>query len=233
MWPSACGRAEFSYENSYFDDSDISLPAVPSRTNLKLHDTLVTHKIVKKVNLMVDFNVANNQFVSFDASSNFAAIYVKMDGSLLSSKLDWGSYIISIGKTTSNKIGALIRSMKFRSPEVALYLYKSTIRRCVEYCCHVCCCRVYCCRVWAGAPSCYFEMLDKLQKWICRTVGSSLAISLESLAHRRNVTSLSLFYMYYFSRCSSELAQLVPLSYSRKRSTRCSDRLYDFAVTIS
>ena len=66
----------------------------------------------------------------------------------------------------------------------------------------------YCCHVWAGAPSCYFELLDKLQKRICRTVGSSLAASLECLVHCRNVVSLSLFYRYYFGRCSSELAQL-------------------------
>ena len=55
---------------------------------------------------------------------------------------------------------------------------------------------------------------------------------LEPLAHRRNVASLSLFYRYYFGRCSSELAQLVPLPYSRGRSTRYSDRLHDFSVTI-
>ena len=85
---------------------------------------------------------------------------------------------------------------------------------------------------WASTPSCYLELLDKLQKWICRTVGPSLAASLEPLAHRRNVTSLSLFYRYYFGRCSSELAQLVPLPYSRGRSTRYSDRLHDFSVTI-
>ena len=42
-------------------------------------------------------------------------------------KLDWGSYIISIAKTASKKIGALIRSIKFLSPEIALYLYKSTM----------------------------------------------------------------------------------------------------------
>ena len=35
-----------------------------------------------------------------------------------------------------------------------------------------------------------------------------------------------------FGRCSSELAQLVPLPYSRGRSTRYSDRLHDFSVTI-
>ena len=63
-------------------------------------------------------------------------------------------------------------------------------------------CMEYCCQVWAGAPSCYLELLDKLQKWICRTVGPSLAASLETLAHRWNVASLSLSYRYYFGRCS-------------------------------
>ena len=99
-------------------------------------------------------------------------------------------------KTTSKIIRALIRSTKFLSPEVALYLYQSSIRPCMEYCCHV----------WARAPSSYLELLDKLQKRICRTVGPSLATSLEPLNHSRNVASLSLFYRYYFGRCSSELA---------------------------
>ena len=112
--------------------------------------------------------------------------------------------------------------MKFLSPEVALYPYKSTIRSCMEYCCHV----------WAGAPSCFLDLLDKLQKQICRIVGPSLAASLEPLANRQNVASLSLFYRHYFGRCSSELAQLVPLPFSLGRSTRYSDRLHDFSVTI-
>ena len=86
-----------------------------------------------------------------------------------SSKLDWGSYIISNAKTASKKIGALINSMKFLSPEVALYLYKSTILPCMEYCCHV----------WADAPSYYLELLGKLQKQIC---GPSFAASLDSLS---------------------------------------------------
>ena len=113
---------------------------------------------------------------------NAGKIDVKMNGSVLeekssfkmlgltfSSKLDWGSYIISIAKTASKKIGALIRSMKFLFPEVALYLYKSSICPCMEQCRHV----------WACAPSCYLELLDKLQKRICRTVSPSLAVSLE------------------------------------------------------
>ena len=90
----------------------------------------------------------------------------------------------------------------------------------------------HCFHVWAGAPSYYLELLDKLQKRICRTVGPSLAASLEPLAHHQNVTSLSLFYRYHFGRCSSELAQLVPLPFSQVRFTRYSDRLHDFSVTI-
>ena len=75
----------------------------------------------------------------------------------------------------------------------------------------------HCCHVWAGAPSYYLELLGKLQKPICRTVGPSLAASLEPLAHCQNVASLSLSDRYYFGRCSSELAQLVPLPFSQGR----------------
>ena len=127
-----------------------------------------------------------------------------------------------IAKTDYKKIGTLIISIKFLSPEAALYLYKSTTCSCMEYCCYV----------LAGAPNCYLELLDKLQKWICRTVGPSLAASLEPLAHRRNVASLSLFCRYYFGRCSSELPQVVLLPFSQGRSSRYSDRLHDFSVTI-
>ena len=65
-----------------------------------------------------------------------------------------------------------------------------------------------------------------------RTVGPSLAASLETLAHHWNGASLRLFYRYYFGRWSSELAQFVPLPYSWGRSTRYSDRLHGFFVTI-
>ena len=111
---------------------------------------------------LVDFNAEKTQLVSFDRFNNNSSIDVKMDGFVLeekssfkmlgltfSSKLNWGSYIISIARTASKKIGDLIRSMKFRS-EATLYLCKSTIRPYMEYCCHV----------WAGAPCCYLELLQ-------------------------------------------------------------------------
>ena len=152
---------------------------------------------------LVDFNAEKTQLVLFDRSSNNGSIDVKTDGSVLeekspfkmlgltfSSKLDWGSYIASIAKTSCKKVETLIHSMKFLSPEVALHLYKSTIQPCMEYFCHV----------WAGAPCCYWFL--------------HMLPFLETLAHRQNVASLSLFFRHYFGRCSSKLAQLVPLPYS-------------------
>ena len=75
------------------------------------------------------------QLVLFDRSNKTGAIDVKMDGSVLEEKsyfkmleltfffkLDWGSYIFSITKSTSKKIGPLVRSTKFLSPNVALYI---------------------------------------------------------------------------------------------------------------
>ena len=88
----------------------------------------------------IDFNAGKMRLVLFDQSNNTGAIDVKMDGGVLegkssfkmltlsfSSKLGWGSYIISIAKTAYKRTAALICSMKFLSPEVALYLYKYTL----------------------------------------------------------------------------------------------------------
>ena len=75
---------------------------------------------------LVDFNAGKTQLVSFDWSNSNGSIDVKMDGSVLeekssfkmlgltfSSKLDWGSYIICIGRTASKKIGALFYEVSF------------------------------------------------------------------------------------------------------------------------
>ena len=137
---------------------------------------------------LVDFNAGKTQLVWFEVKMDGSVVEekssFKMLGLTFCSKLDWGSYIISIAKTISKKIGALICSMKFLSPEVALYIYKSTIHPCMEYCCHV----------WAGAPSGYFGLLEKLEKWICRTVSPSLATSVEPSQVKDIVRSFSMFH---------------------------------------
>ena len=136
-----------------------------------------------------------------------------------SSKFDWVSYIISIAKMVSKKIAALIHSMKFLSPGVTLYLYKSTTWSCMEYWFHI----------WATAPSCYLELLENEYAGL---LVLHLLPLLNPLAHHQNVASLSLFYSYYFGKSSSELAQLVPLPYSQVRSTCYFKRLHDSSVTI-
>ena len=77
-----------------------------------------------------------------------------------------------------------------------------------------------------------FRQATKSNMQDCWSFPCSLAASRKSLAHRQNMAILNLFYRYYCGSCSSELAQLVLLPFSRGRSTHCSDRLHDFFVTI-
>ena len=85
---------------------------------------------------MCQRRMCQTQLVSFDQSNNSGAIDVKKDESVLeensslkmlglsfSPKLDCSSYIVSTAKTAPKKTGAL----------VSLYLYKSTIKPCMEY----------------------------------------------------------------------------------------------------
>ena len=64
-------------------------------------------------------------------------------------------------------------------------------------------------------------------------VGPFHPVSLEPLACRQNLATLSLFYRYHFGRYPSEQTQLIPLPYSRGRSSRYSDRFHYLSVTIS
>ena len=63
VWSSASDKAKLFAENfsrnSNLDDSGISLPAFPSRTNLKLHNISVTPKMVRKVVMKLDLSKAS------------------------------------------------------------------------------------------------------------------------------------------------------------------------------
>ena len=60
---SASDKAKFFAENfslnSNLDDSGVSLPVFPSRTNLKLHNNFVTPKMVRKVLMNLDLSTAS------------------------------------------------------------------------------------------------------------------------------------------------------------------------------
>ena len=63
MLSSASDKAKLFAENfslnSNLDDSGISLPVFPSRTNLKLHNISITPKMVKKVIMNLDLSEAS------------------------------------------------------------------------------------------------------------------------------------------------------------------------------
>ena len=64
-------------------------------------------------------------------------------------------------------MGSLYRAQHFLTPESILYLYKSTIRPCMEYCSHI----------WGGAPwSHVLDLLDRVKKRVVSLVADFLLI---------------------------------------------------------
>ena len=134
----------------------------------------------------------------FDRSNNTGAIYVKIDGSVLEENhllrcwgwLDCALTLSLLVKLPPRKLDPWFILWSFFLL-MWLWIYINLPYSSMKYCCYV----------WAGAPSCNLELLDKSQKWICKSVGPSLAASLECLAHRWNDASLGLFYRYCFGKC--------------------------------
>ena len=89
-------------------------------------------------------------------------------------------------------------------------------------------CLGYCLYDQVGAPSYSLNIQDEVRKQECGTDNHSF----ETLPHCLNVATLSFFCRYCFGRCSSELAELFLLPYLSGISTRYSNRLHDFSVTI-
>ena len=89
--------------------------------------------------------------------------------------MDWKPYRQSIAKTASRKVGSLYRAQRFLTPESILYMYKSTIRRCMEYCSHI----------WGGATRSHgIDLLDRVNKRVVSLVGSRFSTGLQALSHR-------------------------------------------------
>ena len=104
--------------------------------------------------------------------------FFKILGLSFSSKLVWDFRILLL-KLLPRKLKPWFVLWSFFFLQVALYLYKSIIPPCMEYC-----------HAWTDALSYYLLMLDKLQKQLCRTVDPPFAASPENLAHSWKVASL-------------------------------------------
>ena len=90
----------------------------------------------------------------------------------------WTLYIQSIAKAASSKCG-LPRAQCFLTPESILYLYKSTIWPCMEYCSHIC----------SDAPMSHrLDLPGQVQKWVVSLVGPGFSSDLQTLSHRRDIT---------------------------------------------
>ena len=149
---------------------------------------------------------------------------LSMLGVSVASDLSWNEqHISSVAKSAARKIGFLFRSNRFFSPLHLLTLYKAQIRPCLEYGSHL----------WRGASKYSLASLDKIHKRAIRLIDdSALTNSLDSLAHRRNVSALSLYYRYYHGRRSDELKSVIPPKACFARSTRFADSQRSFAVKL-
>ena len=124
----------------------------------------------------------------------------KLLGLKFTPDLKWNAYIDSVAKDAARMVGSLYRSMRLLTPESLLYLYKSQIRPRMEYCSHI----------WAGSSRTIISTLNRVQRRMRGLVSETLFASLQSLSHRRNVASLSLFDRYFYGKCWDELHLLVP-----------------------
>ena len=121
--------------------------------------------------------------------------------------MDWKPYIQSIAKAASRKMGSLYRAQLF--PFSWIHLVSVQIYNSAMY------------GVPGGAPKSHvLDLLDRVQNRVISLVGSGQSSDWQALSHRMDVASLSLFYRYYYGKCSSELADLVPPKFVNVRSTR-------------
>ena len=100
-------------------------------------------------------------------------------------------------------------------------LYTGFIRPCLEYGSHI----------WDSSP---YTFLDKVESKAIHLIGDpSLTSTLDPLSLRHEVTSLSLFYPYYFGHCCDELATCIPPPMSRPHSTWEASFAHNYCVELS
>lgn len=135
--------------------------------------------------------------------------------------LNWKLHISSLAKTASMKLGVLRRLRQFFSPLQLLTLCKGLIRPCMEYSSHV----------WGGSS--HTALLDRVESKALRLINSPpLTNCLQSLSHRRNVASLSIFYRYFHGNCSTDLANCMPRLFLRPRCTKLSSSSHPYSVQL-
>ena len=126
-------------------------------------------------------------------------------------------------KAAACKLGFLFRTKRFFTPTQLLTLHKAQIRPCLEYCSHL----------WRRASKHSLNTLDAIQRRAIRLIRDpALTDTLDSLAHHRSVSALSLFYRYYHGFCSDEIKSIIPPKASSARNTRFFNIQHPYALKL-
>ena len=90
----------------------------------------------------------------------------------------------------------------------------------------------YASHVWGGST--HIALLDRVESKAFRLIDFSLLTDcLQSLSHRRNVASLTIYYRYFHANCSSNLANCMPSLHLWPRCTMLSSFSHSYAVHLS
>ena len=123
----------------------------------------------------------------------------------------------------ASKLGLLFRSWRYYTPSQLLILYKAQIRPCLEYGSHC----------GEGPPSILLPHWMQFRSEQPKLIGDpALTDSLDSLAHRRTISALSLYYIYFHGVCSVELKSIIPPKALFTRNTRFSNAQHPVAVKL-
>jgi hypothetical protein len=197
--------------------SDLSLISDWGKENLVVFNASKTQFL----HLSTRYNLPNDYPLYFDDTQLNPSSSLNILGVSFSHDLSWRDHITSLAKTASKKLGVLRRFRDFFTPTQLLSLYRGLIRPCMEYGCHV----------WGGSP--HTALLGRVESKAFRLINESLlTASLQPLALRRNVASLSLFYRYYNGHCSSEISQHMLPPLRRARNTRQASQSHPFSVQL-
>ena len=197
--------------------SDLSLISDWGKTNLVMFNASKTQFL----HLSTRHNLPNNYPLFFNDTQLSPSPTLNILGVSFTQSLNWKFHISSLAKTASMKLGVLNRLRQFFSPQQLLSVYKGLVRPCMEYASHV----------WGGST--HTALLNRVESKAFRLINSPpLTDCLQSVSLRRDVGSLAVFYRYFHSDCSSELANCMPPLLRRPRRTRHSTHSHPYSVQL-
>ncbi|CAK1578575.1 unnamed protein product [Parnassius mnemosyne] len=160
------------------------------------------------------FTAKKNPFVvspQFQGTPLAASASIGILGVDISNSVQFRGHLEGKAKLASEKLGVLSRARQYFMPAHRLQLYKAQFQPHMEYCSHL----------WAGAPQCQLLPLDRIQRRAVRIDDDRvLSDRLNTLALRRDVASLYVFYRIYHGECSEELFGLIPAAQFHDRTSR-------------